>query len=165
MCQVTGNKVSDARLVAFADPNGSTFRDVTGWTGYDLSSVREDLTITRMSLFVHHHSGFDNPTASSTSAVHYGSADHWAGSVVSENELRREAAISRPTDQYALYDWNELPLDLTAFDARADLRDGWISLGIGMDQNDYGYVMFYSSGHPTLSPYLQVEGYVCEVEK
>ncbi len=162
MCSVTGNKAPRDRLLAFNDPQGDEFEHVIGWSGYDLSSLPDDFVAEQMVLHVFHQNGWANPLGDPLATVQHSTAKHWLGSVVTPDELRPDTAVTQPVDRYDTLAWNDLPIDLSAFDFRTDLAGDWITLGISDANQGYSYVIFYSDSHPVLAPYLEVEGYSCQ---
>lgn len=163
MCHATGHRMTSAnRLAAYVNPDSLTFIDTTGWTGYDLSDLPEDLVVTEMSVNYRHEPFYDNPLNAPLSVIHHSWANNWSADSVTANDLVRDSVVSERTSDYSVDSWNSFTIDPDAFDWQKGLADGWLTVGITNTNTSYSHVLFYGAGFAPFVPYLEVTGSSCQ---
>ncbi len=158
---VSGNKGPINRLSAYRNP-GSSLEDVTGWSGYDLSGVPDNVDIDSITMSYHHEVGFSNPFSNPVVVVHYSTGNDWERDTVMLADLPRTEIVSDSYDTFTTDDWNAYSIDVAARDWTSDLSDDWITFGLTNTNDFYSYVYFFGTDDPATTPFLTIEGTLCE---
>lgn len=156
-----GHLFRDNNTRAYNNPAGTCSTeapcDVTGWLGFDLSSIPNSVIIDGMRLFAYTTSV---QQAQPTVRVQYSSANDWAqDSVAFEDLPRTSPEVSSsivnmvPGDVGA---YKGFPINLEARDFRADLIDDWTTLGVDNTEPTYSYAYFEGVSGANV-PYLEID--------
>lgn len=158
---VSGNKAPANRLAAYRNP-GSSLDDVSAWTGYDLSTVPDNVTISAITMSYHHEIGFGNPFSNPVVVVHYSTGNDWARGTVTLSELPRTQVVSASYNTFTTGTWNNFAINVSARSWDPDLADDWLTIGLTNTNSFYSYVYFLGTDSITTAPYVTINGTLCQ---
>ncbi|MBK9031084.1 MAG: hypothetical protein IPL61_07075 [Myxococcales bacterium] len=112
--------------------------DLTGWVGFDLSSIPDTATISAMTLYAYAFTVVNAPTV----RVQYSAANSWSSATVTTAQLVRTNAQVANAIAPTVNAWNAFPIIITSQNWAADLADNWLSLGVDNTNAMYSYAYF-----------------------
>lgn len=145
-----GGSYNDDNVRAYSNPTGNCGGsgppcDITGWYGFDFTSVPDGAVITAMTL-----KAFLNTVSGSPAvAVQYSDGNNWARATATFSSVPRinpnvsASVVSPVAGQVSSF--VSFPIDVTAQNWTADETDNWLTLGLVNTNTAYTFAYFSGS--------------------
>ena len=140
----------------------SSTQDTTGWIGFDMSNIPDNLLISDMALNLRHTTWYRSPKNDPETVIVYSTANHWSRMEADITTIQRGDAVSDITSEFIVDDWNTFPIDVNSHNWTEDLDDNWLTLGVDEINENYRYMYFYGTDDASTRPSLQITGTICE---
>lgn len=156
-----GTIYNDDNTRAYSNPTGNcggtTPCDITGWYGFDTTSIPDSAVIVSMTLRAYMTTLVGAPTLQ----VYSSTGNNWTRAAATPASLPRTTAVSAvfsPTS--GVNSFVPFSIDVGAQDWSPDLVDNWISLGL--DNTNLAYTYSYFAGSDTANrATLQIDYLYC----
>lgn len=162
--RVGGSVYRDNNVRAYSNPTGSCGGgspcDITGWLGFDTSSIADTDAIAAMTLVLDTNTVSGAPTV----RVQYSAANGWARTTVTQADLpRTNPQVSQVVTMVGgdVGSFKAFPIDTSNQDFTPDLVDNWLTLGVDNSNLAYTYAYFSGANTGVDQAFLEVTTCAC----
>jgi hypothetical protein len=140
----------------------SNASDLIGWALFDLGPVAGMSTVSEMTLSLHGENQYGSPYQNPETVLVRSPDDGWDRVSASKFTVAIAEEISPVvTTFFDPTTWNDFEIDPGSFDWRADVQDGFLTIGIDNDLLTYSYVYFFGVDDLATAPRLRIVGSSC----
>ena len=126
--------------------------NINGFLLFDVSSIPDGATITKMTLRCYLENDFGSPNSNPVVDVYYSADDGWTRTSVTPGSLSLDTLLADDvpfTTYVTSYDFD---LDVSAHNWAGDLLDDQICIGLENDVSHYSYVYFFGAYGSPIGP-------------